>query len=97
MSQAIDIMVGVAGFEPATPSSRTTVPCPKALILIDTHSRKQRERTGNRGRYGAIAVPVEETMTNPDDLAALQAEHDRLSAYMRDLSAATCRLLSEQN
>jgi hypothetical protein len=44
------LLVGVAGFEPATPSSRTTRPTPKSLTNNARYERKDREHDGNIGQ-----------------------------------------------
>jgi hypothetical protein len=44
-------LVGVIGFEPTTPSSRTKLPYPKILRYIEVNVGIDGERKGNMGVY----------------------------------------------
>jgi hypothetical protein len=71
-------MVGVAGFEPATPSSRTRYTPPKLLKLLTSKWRKSVNETGNDKHICAESVQrllrvaaVQLPRQTPEDRAAL--------------------------
>jgi hypothetical protein len=65
-------MVGVIGFEPTTPSSRTISTYRKYLILLDRTRRKPVNEKGNCDHFCAETVPT---------------ERDRLEALLRVAAA----------
>lgn len=79
LCQSLGKVVGVAGFEPATPSSRTTHPHPKSLIYSDRTFRYAVNGTGtNRGNLAeAVPFPCHPTgadMTDEIDALATLAK-----------------------
>jgi hypothetical protein len=65
-------VVGVIGFEPTTPSSRTAWTPANQLILLGQNRRKTVNKEGNKGLFCADAVPT---------------ERDRLEALLRVAAA----------
>jgi hypothetical protein len=51
-------MVGVIGFEPTTPSSRTRLPRPKYLKILAGSPRKSVNRARTVAHYCAVSVPM---------------------------------------
>ena len=56
LCQTLGKLVGVAGFEPATPSSRTMHPWAKPLIGLESKWRKYVNKAGNDTHFCAEAV-----------------------------------------
>ena len=68
LCQTLGKLVGVAGFEPATPSSRTSYPGAKPLIILESKWMKCVNKAGN-GRH----ICAESVQTGARDYMRLLA------------------------
>jgi hypothetical protein len=69
LCQTLGKLVGVAGFEPATPSSRTIYTSPKLLKLLTSKWRKSVNKAGNDKNICAENVPQQFTYFVSDGTA----------------------------